>query len=89
MADPVVNDDGQIALRYRRQQKAVVECGPHADRRTYIFSMRANISMAWVKPEDVPCCLAVKGGCCGQKKTGVIIYASETDVRRWTNGGGR
>jgi len=89
MPDHITNDAGQIALRYIRQQKAVVNCGPQKTQRTYIFSMRANISMAWVEAEDVPCCLAVRGGCCGQTKPGVIRYASETDVRRWTNGGGR
>ena len=89
MPDSITNSAGQIALKYKRQQKAVVECGPANDRRTYIFSMRANISMAWVEPSDVACCLAVVGGCCGVRRPGVVVYASDTDVRRWTNGGGR
>lgn len=88
--DPILNADGTlVAMRYLRQQQMIVECGPGKARRQHVFSMKANISMGWIPLEDVPCCLAVKGGCCGQRKAGIIIYANEADVRQWTNGGGR
>lgn len=80
-----VSRNGLVAMRYRRQQRLVAKCG----KRTHIFNMQANISMAWIPIEDVPCALALKGGCCGQKKKGIVIFASDTDVRRWTNRGGR
>lgn len=85
----ILNDGGFAAMRYLRQQQMIVECGPGKDRRQHVFSMRANISMAWIPAKDVACCLAVMGGCCGNKKPGIIIYANESDVRQWTNGGGR
>lgn len=89
MADMIVNDAGMVAMRYNRKQRALVTCGPKDDRRQYVFSMRANICMAWIAEEDVPCVQAVRGGCCGRKVPGVITFANESDVRRWTNGGGR
>jgi len=82
---PILDAQGKIAVKYRRQQRVNVACnGSH-----YIFSMKANISMCWVLPGDLDCVLAVKGGCCGQRKPGIFIFASESDARRWTNGGGR
>lgn len=89
MTDQITNDAGQVAMKYMRKQRALVTCGPAEDRRQYVFHMRANICMAWIEPDHVPCVLAVKGGCCGNKKSGVITFANESDVRRWTNGGGR
>ena len=80
-----ISRNGLVAMRYRRQQKLIAKCG----KRTHIFNMQANISMAWIPPDDVPCILALRGGCCDQKKPNVVIFASEDDVRRWTNRGGR
>lgn len=81
---PITSPDGMVAIKFRRQQRALVTC--HGAE--YVFSMQANISMCWVGAADVDCVLAVKGGCCGQAKPGVFVYANEDDVRRWTNGGG-
>lgn len=83
---------GNVALKYLRLQRIMADCGEsgiYGERRHYVFSVRANISLSWVEPRDVACCLAKKGGCCGQKKAGIITYANEADVRRWKNGGGR
>ena len=85
----ILNEEGKVALKYKRQQRIGVKCGGTGETQTYIFSMRANISMAWVPPEDVNCARATRGGCCGEKKVGIIVLANEDDVRRWTNGGGR
>lgn len=76
-------------MRYMRQQQLLLTCGPENNKRQHVFTMSANISLTWVPPEDIPCCLNAKGGCCGQKKPGIIIYANEAAVRQWTNGGGR
>lgn len=85
LPEQAVLHNGLVAMKYRRQQRIVVKCSG----RNHIFNMRANISMCFIPPEDVNCCLAVRGGCCGQKKKGVIVFANEDDVRRWLNGGGR
>jgi len=79
------NDAGEVAMKYGKEQRLLVRCGTY----DYVFAMRANISMSWIKPEDVPCIRRVKGGCCGPKKPGIIVFANESDVRRWTAGGGR
>lgn len=84
-----VSQEGLLAMKYKRQQRALVTCKSRGETHQYVFAVRANISMAWVRPEDVPCCQAKTGGCCGQKKPGIIAFANEADVRRWTNGGGR
>ncbi len=86
---PFVNEAGQVAMRYMRLIPTTVHCGPSKNGRDYAFVVKANINLSWVEATDVPCCLAVWGGCCGEKKPGVIIYASEADVRQWTKGGGR
>lgn len=80
-----ISKNGLVAMKYRRKQRLIAKCG----KRTHIFNMQANISMAWIPTEDVPCALALKGGCCGEKKKGVVTFANEADVRRWTNRGGR
>lgn len=78
-------------MRYMRLIPTIVECGPANNIRQHAFAVRANINLAWVPEDDIPCCLNVKGGggCCGESKTGNVIYASEADIRQWTNGGGR
>jgi hypothetical protein len=60
------------------------------DDKTYLFSVRANICLAWVEERHVDRILQMKRtdcACASGKK--VFRYANENDVRRWTNGGGR
>lgn len=83
---PVYNDNGLVAMRYIRQNRMLVNCGPPKDQRGYVFEPRFNVYMSWVEERDVECCLAVKGGCCGSKRPGVIIFASESDIVLWTTG---
>lgn len=83
----VFNDQGQVAMKYRKQRPITVNCKNPAY--SYIFTVRANIPMAWIDPVHVPCMSTVKYGCCGNRKPGGVIFANEDDVRRWTNGGGR
>lgn len=54
---------------------------------TYLNTLKNNINMILVQPEHVPCAMGMRGGCCGNKKPGVIIFANPSDVRRWTQGG--
>lgn len=84
--EAIYNEEGQVAMKYLRKNRAYFKCQSGNE---YVLHMRANICMGWVDEEDVPCARAVRGGCCGRKKPGVITFANEADVRRWTNGGGR
>lgn len=78
----IQNQAGQIAIKVQR----------HAHPRQvdqYIFVPRANISLAWIEPEDVPMVLTIKRKGCCNKSQKEFQPANESDVRRWTNGGGR
>jgi len=81
----VTNDAGWVALRKLRTIQQVVSVGGD----DYVFTNNANICLAWIKPEHVDQVLAMKRVCCGGNKKPLFIYADETAVRRWTNGGGR
>jgi len=84
--DRVINENGDVAVKHTRLVPVHVK---GADGREYIFSIRANITMAWIHPDDVDPLLSTLGGCCGQKNKKVFRLANEDDVRRWTNNGGR
>lgn len=85
MTERITNEQGYVAIRHFRQvQKLVTVNG-----RSYVFAVRASISLAYVHPDDVNSILSIKGGCCGQKTKPVFGIADETHVRRWTNNGGR
>lgn len=85
MYNMVTNDAGWVALRKLRTIQQVVSVGGD----DYVFTNNANICLAWIKPEHVDQVLAMKRVCCGGNKKPLFIYADETAVRRWTNGGGR
>lgn len=85
----IVNEQGMIAMKYRKLFPMRVRCGGHPNYVTYIFTIHANIPLAWIAPEHLPCMSNVKYGCCGQKKRNGVIFANENDVRQWTNQGGR
>ena len=74
------NEIGQVAIKYKRQNQKLVN--------GYVFIVRANISMAWINPEDVQKLLNIRGGCCGAKQK-MFLPSNPDDVRRWTQGGGR
>lgn len=80
------NDDGWIAIKYYQTQQVLTRGTPSGN--DYVFVVQANISMAWVRPEDVDNIMARKAGCCNHKRQ-AYYFANEDDVRRWTNKGGR
>jgi hypothetical protein len=55
----------------------------------YNFVVRAQISLAWIRPEHVADVMAIKKKCCGGQKKRIFRWAGDDDIRRWTNGGGR
>lgn len=89
MTDPITNDAGQVALKYYQPAQVLAQQTPTGA--GYAFAVRANIAMSWVHPDDVENLLARRVGCnCGgSRKKQAFSYANESDVRRWTNGGGR
>ena len=81
----VTNDDGWIALkRYQTINKIVTVGGEE-----YLFFTKANICLAWIRPEHIDQVLNIKKICCGGSRKPQFRYANEDDVRRWIVGGGR
>jgi len=78
--------ENQTALKYYQSIQKYIRLGDGSE---YVFVPRANISLAWVSNEHVDQILNIKKGCCGGKKKSTFFYANESDIRRWTNGGGR
>ncbi len=81
----ITNDDGWIALkRYQTINKIVTVGGEE-----YLFYTKANICLAWIRPEHVGAVLNIKKKCCGGNTKSQFRYANENDARRWSAGGGR
>lgn len=81
----ITNDQGWVALTYYQPMPKQIEVG----NTTYLFDVKAAISMAWIRPEHVDTVLEIRKQCCGGSKQRVFRYANEDAVRIWTNGGGR
>ncbi|PNX52368.1 MAG: hypothetical protein BV458_09935 [Thermoplasmata archaeon M9B2D] len=81
----ITDENGNVALRKYRTINQIVTVGGEE----YLFNTKANICLAWVKPEHVDAVLNIKRTCCGGNKKPAFTLADETAVRRWTNGGGR
>lgn len=81
------NEQGYIAVKYRQPGQVLITSMPSGTE--YVATTRANICMAWVKPQDLQAVLAKKDHCCGNKPKQAFFLANEADVRRWTNGGGQ
>lgn len=78
--------NGNIALVYYQPTQRLVRMG---DRTEYVFVTQANICLCWVQEKHVAAFFAMKRHCCGGEGKTMFRYASETEVRRWTNRGGR
>lgn len=81
----ITNDSGDVALKYYQPGQVLLQRNPSG--KEYVAVTQANICLTWVDPLDVQYILAKQGGCCGGKRQ-LFDYASESDVRRWTNKGG-
>jgi len=90
MSDFIISDgkvvkDGLVAVKYYQSTPRNLRI----DNEIYPFRVKARISMCWVKDEHVSRVLSTKKTCCGGSKKRVFRLANESDVRRWTQGGGR
>lgn len=89
-AGAILNADGWVAMKVMNRVQVLVTCQrPNGEKVRYVLTSWANVCMAWVNPIDVPCLKAVRGGCCGRRRRGIIMLANASDVRQWTNRGGR
>jgi len=79
------NEDGWIAIKRYQTINKVVSVGGEE----YLFLTKANICMAWIKPEHAGAILQIKKECCGGSRKAEFRPANENDVRRWEAGGGR
>lgn len=75
----IYNEIGEIAVRWNMLTTKQIFIGNHE----YWFNIRANISLAWVKPEHIDKMLSVKTICCGGTGSQSCHLASELDVKRW------
>ena len=77
-----VNSEGFTACVYFMPIDKLIELGSgHA----YFFKVDRNISLSWVKPEDLDAVLDVRGGCCGNKIAKIVRLASSSDLRLWSH----
>lgn len=75
----MVNENGEVAIRWNVLTPKQIQIG----KTMYYFNIIANISLCWVKPEDVGKMLAVKTTCCGGTQNQSCHLANELDVKRW------
>jgi hypothetical protein len=77
----VVNDSGQVAVKYFQPIPQTLKIRD----RTYIFQVKKSLSIAWIEPEDVQAVLDVVKECCGGNRQKVYRLEHETHVKRWLN----
>ena len=84
----ITNENGDIAITYFQEIHKRVRMG---DGTRYQWSVKRNVSMAWVNPKHVDQVLAkTRKGCCGSsKKRGVFKLSSQQQVNLWTGVGTR
>ena len=77
--------DDRVAIQfYQSIPKLVTVSGEQ-----YVFVVKANISLAWIKPEHVDSILKLKKHCCAGQTKPAFHLANEDHIRRWAQGGGR
>lgn len=81
----ITNDSGQVAIKYYQTIPHVLRAGG----KEYAFAVQAKLCLAWIDAEHVDTVLAIKKICCGNNAKTVYRPASESDVRQWSNRGGR
>ncbi|MFA6982215.1 MAG: hypothetical protein WC243_04325 [Patescibacteria group bacterium] len=75
----MVNELGEVAIRWNVLTPKQVNLGT----KTYYFNIKMDISLCWVKPEDIDKILAVRVSCCGGTMNQSCHLANELDVKRW------
>ena len=81
VGDRVVNDAGQVAVKYFQPLDQDLKIRD----KTYHFRVKKSLSIAWVDTEDVDSVLNVVKECCGGNRMRVFRLEHETHVKRWLN----
>ena len=79
----MIERDGKVAIKYFQQVGQKVQVGKDV----YVFDVKMNVCMAWVKKEHVDAVLNIVKECCGGNKKKPYRLANELDVKRWMNEG--
>jgi hypothetical protein len=78
---PEMDADGNVALFFIQPIQKMISLG---NGNQYVFVVRRNVSLAWVKESDVEACFSIRTGCCGHTVNPAFRYASAGDVRIWS-----
>jgi len=81
----ISNDAGEIAVTYYQNTNKRIRVS-EVD---YIFKVKKNVNLAWVKPGHVEQIFAIRKTCCGGSRKQVFRYSSEQEVRIWQYGAER
>jgi len=81
----MISVNNKTAIKYFQTIPHTVKMGNNH----YTFVVQANICLCWVDNWNVERILSKTKSCCGGNKNRVYRLANESDVRRWTNKGGR
>ena len=80
----VKNEEGLVAIEHYNTNGASVHMD--ATGNDYVWTPSYNVSLAWVREEDVPALLAVRTrACCNQTKNKFRL-AGELNVKIWQTG---
>lgn len=75
-----VQQGDYTAVRYFQEVEHKVKVGQD----TYVFAVKKNICMAWVKNEHVNAVLGLTKICCGGNKRHPYRLAEDSAVSRWS-----
>jgi hypothetical protein len=72
-----------VPIRCKQQVQKLVNINGNQ----YVFTVRHNISLAYVTDSDVPGVLAIKKNCCVNRGGPLFKLASAAEERVWREGG--
>ena len=75
----IANESGEIAVRMRQATQKTIRVGSNE----YTFTVRSNVSLAWVKPKDVDKLLSMTITCCNGRQSLFTFLPDEVHVKRW------
>lgn len=80
----VYDENGNIAVAYYQTIPQVVKVRGS----TYLFTVKANICLAFVAPEHVEAVLGITKECCNGTHHATFHLPSLINAKRWVNNGG-
>ena len=80
----VTDENGNVAIQHHNANGANVHMD--ATGHDYIWDARYNVSLAWVRPEDVDAILAVRTQVCCGRSGAKFLIANDLNVKIWQTG---